>query len=511
MRIVRRCVIVLLLLALAVPFVIAAGADEGSSAEDQVELKVRYIGPGKQKDAEMVWAEFNNQLPTYLPNTSVEFEIIPGGEYGDRWKLALSAGEQLDVAGRYWMQNLDVEVAKGAFLPLDDLIDEYGRNIKKNLPEWVLQKGMTAGQVYEIPCYQIMVAMRYAMYAQEEQAMTYDLKSIARKIEPKEFMDQESWELLAGYFKDAQDGGDLQLGASVTLSWLMGKGIEGVGQGAAIEFGARPIKVFNRYEHQSYKDGIAAMAAAYEMGFMRKDVLAMDNPRADDYKPDGTLGYIHGMVGTEETLKLATTERWQYPYVVYALQREARVSYAHSATNVAIPSTAKHPERAMQFIDLMQGEDGSDLFNMLTWGLEGTHYNVVREANGLPKRIETIGYAGQGNADSPYGLWKWAMGNTAFSWVTQADTDDYIDIWVNINETAVPSPLMGWVPDPNPTKTEEAQIKAVIGEYQQSLEYGALGEDYMDTYMEFLDKLKAAGIDKVVDEYQRQIDEFIGR
>jgi putative aldouronate transport system substrate-binding protein len=505
----KRCVVFVLLLALSVPFAFAAGQSDSSSAAEEVELIFRTIGPGKQKDAEMVWAEFNNMLPQYLPGTTVQIEVIPASEYADRWKLALSAGEQLDIAGRYWMQNLDVEVAKGGFLPLDDLIAEYGPNIKKNLPEWVLQKGMTAGKIYEIPNYQIMVGMRYAAYAQEDQALKYDLKSIARQIEPNEFMEQGDWDLFEEYFTNAKAGGDLQMGVSTTLGWLSGKGLEGVGQGASIEFGDPNLQVFNKYEHPSYKTLISTMAKWYEMDFIRKDVLAMDNPRADDYKPDGTLMYIHGMVGTEETLSMATTERWQYPYTVYALQREARVGYAHSSTNLAIPSTAKHPERAMQLIDLMQGEGGSDLFNLLTWGIEGTHYNVVREAgNGLPKRIETIGYAGQGNADSPYGLWKWAVGNTAFSWVTQADTDDYIDIWVDINNSAVASPLMGWVPDPNPTKTEEAQIAAVIGEYASSLEFGALGDGYLSVYEDFLAKLKAAGIDKVIAEYQRQIDAF---
>ena len=100
------------------------------------------------------------------------------------------------------------------------------------------------------------------------------------------------------------------------------------------------------------------------------------------------------------------------------------------------------------------------------------------------------------------------MGNTAFSWVTQAETDDYIDTWVNINETANPSPLMGFVPNPEPTRTEEAQIAAVIGEYASTLEYGALGKDYFATYEDFLAKLKAAGIDKVVAEYQKQVDAF---
>jgi putative aldouronate transport system substrate-binding protein len=497
-----------LLLMAVMPLFAGGSTGQGASAET-AEIIFRMIGPGQQKDAQEVWDVFNGELGKRLPGTTVNFEIIPPAEYADRWKLALSAGDQLDVAGRYWMQNLDVEAAKGALLPLDDLLNEYGPDIKKNLPEWALAKGVTAGKIYEIPCYQIMVSMRFAIRFPEDLALRYNMKEVTQQLEKQEYMTQASWDLLAPYFAKAKADGDLRKGIGTPLAWLWGKGIESIGQGAAIKFTEKPIKVFNKYDTEYYRAMISTMADAYEAGYIRKDVLAMDNPRVDDGKPDGTIAWVHGTWGEEAQSKLDST-RYGYPIKVYTVSPEERVSYAHTPTNLTIPSTAEYPEKGMQVMNLIQSEDGSDLFNMLTWGLEGKHYTVVREAgNGLPKRIETIGYAGQGNSDSPYGLWKWAFGNTQFSWITQAEQDDYIDAWLNINAVAVPSQLMGWVPDPNPTKTEEAQIAAVIKEFDVTLSSGALGDEWEPKYEEFLAKLKAAGIDKVVAEYQRQIDAWL--
>ncbi len=481
------------------------GQEEGASARDEATVIFRMTGPGKQSDAELVWETFNQELESYLPGTTVEFQVIPPAEYADRWKLSLSAGEQLDIAGRYWMQNLDVEVAKGAFLKLDDLLNEWGPDIKKNMPDWVLAKGMTADGIYEIPCYQIMVGMRYAIRFPADLAERYGMKAVTAEMEKHEFMTQEDWDLLDPYFAKAKADGDLRKGVGTPMAWLWGKGLESIGRGAAIEFKGTPVRVFNKYDTEYFRAMIRTMARWYEEGYIRKDVLAMDNPRVDDGKPDGTIAWVHGTMGEELQSQLDST-RYGYPIVVYSVQGYEVAGYAHSATNLGIPSTAKYPERAMQVMNLLQSEAGSDLFNMLTWGLEGKHYNVLREE---PKKIETIGYAGQGNSDSPYGLWKWAFGNTRFSWITQAERDDYIENWIKINESAVPSQLMGWVPDPNPTKTEEAQIKAVEDEFVNTLSYGALGDGWEATYEEFLRKLKAAGIDKVVKEYQSQIDEFL--
>ena len=131
MKALRRSVLLALLLAAVLPFAFAGGDGEGGSSAKATEVIFRSGGPGKQKDAEEVWSVFNDELQKHLPGTTVKFEIIPYGEYADRWKLALSAGDQLDIAGRYWMQNLDVEAAKGALTPLDDLLASTDKTSRK--------------------------------------------------------------------------------------------------------------------------------------------------------------------------------------------------------------------------------------------------------------------------------------------------------------------------------------------------------------------------------------------
>ena len=111
----------------------AAPTDEAAQAEE-VTLKWLGIGPGIQRDAEEVWALWNEELQSHLPGVTVEFELHPPYEYADRFKLAMAANEQIDVANRMWMMNFFQEIDRGALMPLNDLLEEYGQGILDAVP-----------------------------------------------------------------------------------------------------------------------------------------------------------------------------------------------------------------------------------------------------------------------------------------------------------------------------------------------------------------------------------------
>ena len=61
----------------------------------------------------------------------------------------------------------------------------------------------------------------------------------------------------------------------------------------------------------------------------------------------------------------------------------------------------------MQLIGLMNTEKGKDLYNLLVFGIEGEHYTKVND-----KEIQPIGYTSQPTSESPYGQYRFAIGNT---------------------------------------------------------------------------------------------------
>ena len=128
----------------------AAPAGESAQAEE-VTLNWLGIGPGIQRDAEEVWALWNEELQAHLPGVTVEFELHPPYEYADRFKLAMAANEQIDVANRMWMMNFFQEIDRGALMPLNDLLDEFGQGVLDAVPQFAIDTVTFDGNIYNIP------------------------------------------------------------------------------------------------------------------------------------------------------------------------------------------------------------------------------------------------------------------------------------------------------------------------------------------------------------------------
>ena len=74
-----------------------------------------------------------------------------------------------------------------------------------------------------------------------------------------------------------------------------------------------------------------------------------------------------------------------------------------------------------------------------------------------------------------------------------------------MNNNAKKSPLLGFVFDPSAVSSEIAQVTAVSSEYA-ALYNGSREID--EFYDDYISRMKAAGIEKIREEAQRQLDEY---
>ena len=96
----------------------------------------------------------------------------------------------------------------------------------------------------------------------------------------------------------------------------------------------------------------------------------------------------------------------------------------------------------MRFLEVLNTEEGKEVYNAVVYGLEGVHYEKLSE-----NRIKTFEYDGtQGGADTTYAGIKWIIGNTTLAYLNQACADDLNDLvnMVNNNPDNVTSPIMGF-------------------------------------------------------------------
>jgi putative aldouronate transport system substrate-binding protein len=290
-----------------------------------------------------------------------------------------------------------------------------------------------------------------------------------------------------------------------TFKWSAGKGYAVLGQDfIRYNIFDNSFKVQNYYEIPETKLYYETMAKWYNSGYIKKDIMSIQNFRQNEAKKDGAILWNH--VCDDYTAKRDSVKAG-FPITIIPLTKDF---YQFSAgvspgTSTAISRTSDNPKRAMQFLNLINSKKGKELYNMLTYGIEGEHYKKQSE-----NRIETFEpeVAQSPTANNKYGLFKMAIGNTGNSYETQGDPEGWLEYAKKVNSEKVKTPLSELIINYDSVKVEIAQIQAVIGEFEPSLASGALS-NYQEKYDEFIEKLKKAGIEKVLATVQKQVDEFI--
>lgn len=467
-------------------------------APKQVNLKWVLGGPGKQQDSDKVWEEFNKKLQEKLPNTTVEFDVIPFSEYGEKWKLMAASGDEIDLAWTGWMIGYVDEVGKGAYIALDDLIDKYAPDIKKEIPGWILDLARVNGKIYSMPCYQQMTDYRFAFQTPKDLSDKYwDLKATQKVWDSHETFLKEDFDLVEPYLKNLKDNNLLGKGINPSMSTNL-KGYYHVFSDYQIKFSDKEYKVQHYLQTPEAKAYVSTLADWYKKGYIRKDILTDKTDykgKKDGYVLWGDQYYfgIEAAVSKQFGMQIAVTPVIPY-YSISALQ---------SNTSTAITRTSKNPDRAMQLMDLMNTKKGTDMYNLLAYGLEGEHYKKVST-----DRIETIDYTGSPEAKSKYGIQAWVLGNTFNAWDTQTTAEGYKNSVIEMHEKAKVAPTVGFKLNIEPIKNELSQYQAVRKEFWPALTSGTL-PNWEEIYNQMIEKMKTAGQEKIQLEVQKQLDEFL--
>lgn len=489
------------ILALGCAAAIAAGAMGGCGKKeeksgDTVVLKYVMPGPGIQEDSEKVWKVFNTKLQEKLPNVRVDFEIIPISEYNQKFMLMCSAREKIDIANNYSL-DFNNEVANGTFAPLDDLLNEYGKETLKALPEWFMDYQKIDGVTYGIPTYQMCAYLRGVCFFKEQAEKYLDMEAFKKALYKTEYFNEEVYDILEKYIEDMKaDGLNFK---NVTI--LNTKGLPG---GLTSYFGVTEedgkYKVAPTFINDKSKLRFSVARRWNEKGFFSEDVLS--NNSASDW-----IGQIDGYpfwdavytpFAAEELSKKYGNEIIMIPY-----SETWTLSSTNTAAGTSIMQSCEHKEEAMQVLNLLQTD--KELYNLLVFGIEGDHYTKTGEDS-----IQTE-YDGQVTENNRYGLYKWIVGNTENAYNTQNEPPEYKD-WVfnDVNKNGKKPVLMGFKLDTSPIQNYLTQIAAIQDKYLQPLNCGVL-EDWEDSYNKYEQETMKVGGKQIMEYLQQQVDEFLGQ
>lgn len=168
-----------------------------------------------------------------------------------------------------------------------------------------------------------------------------------------------------------------------------------------------------------------------------------------------------------------------------------------AAKNVIVVSaSSEHPEAAVKFLNwLYTNQDNYDLF---MYGIEGKTLKKVGD-HGMEAILDTD------NKTPLYGQLDWMVGNLNFIRYSP-DLLSASKTIFTVDPQAKTFYAANFFFDPNAVKVEMANVQAVYTSDIMPIYDGVI--DYDKHIEAAVDKLKVAGIDKVIAEYQKQLDDF---
>jgi putative aldouronate transport system substrate-binding protein len=448
-----------------------------------VELTYTYPG-GVPRDVQAV-SDALSAITKRRFNATIKLQPVDWGAYEQRRQLAFGAGEKCDIVFTApWINNFYRNVTQGNLLPLDDLLAKSPRLFRTLAPE-LWEAARVDGKIYAVINQQLFPKMWGFMVTK-----TFADKYRLNLDTVRQYEDLEPF--LANIKKN-EPGVVPFHGGSIfdpARPELMGWDPI-VNQGAVIRYNDATLKVFNAFETPEMRRYVELARKWYNLGYLTPQgtnqadyeatikagkAAAIQNQWRPDQGPSFKARYGVEVVGKNFSPVFVATS-------------------SINATMNAICKTSANPERAMMFLELINTDRAA--YNLLAKGIEGKHWNFTNRVQGTIATVPDSGYAPGTD---------WMFGNAFNAYQANAADVQQNRASIALNRSARASAALGFTFDIENVKTEIAQLDAVIKEYGGPLFGGAV--DPATGIPELQRRVKAAGIDRVIAEAQKQLNDW---
>jgi putative aldouronate transport system substrate-binding protein len=459
-----------------------------------------YIRAAVQDDSETVQSAMDEY---FLEKLNATVTIIPVEDWTTKMPLVFATGEQVDLTYDQANTGYYVNVANDVYLPLDDLLAEYGQDVlaqmEVNTPG-LIDAPKVNGVLYGVPC-EKQIAQCEAWYFRksiaDEVGLDVDALDTLEDLEPYLLKIKETHPEMTPYYVSSGSGISTEfLTDAVKDTPYLYEELNGAVTLLVVDLDQD--KVLNRYETEWDLDRYQTLKRWQDLGLMNPDAATTTTGIADQFRAGKTWMVSGG--GAPTTLGQYTVSygtdfyRWRAtPPVVN--------TYQNTTALTCIPYSTADAERAMMVLNLFHSDPA--IVNLFNSGLEGRHY--VIDENGrfaLPQGATS-------KADNGYNYgFETFFGNMFLNTLWNTDAADRYDELREYNQTARKSRIMGFYVDMSAITTEYAAVEAVRVQYAPILKAG-VAPDVEATLKEMNDKMYANGLQKVLDEAQRQYDAFV--
>lgn len=470
----KRILALMLCLVIALSF---AGCNK--KEKDDVPTLTWYVHADAQSDVASVMEEVN-KITVPAIGAKVDIKFIEQAAYEEKMQMMMAAKTEFDLCFTGYVNQYKNAVKRGGLLQIDELLEKNPK-LKELIPDYMWESTKFEGGIYAVPNMQIMTR-QWNMYTFKELADKYGLD----KMEINNLADVEPYlEKIA-----KNEPRYYPFRANVGTTFYDTEYNEELIQSQVYAFYDDEGNIAD-IDYKGYKD-VNLIAAKRLHDWFKKGYIRADAASATDDMQDFNSGKYAVWV---EKYKPGILDEMKIKYGKEVVTRQVSENIFFSGAPdamTAISATSKHPEKAMELLTLVNTD--KKLYNLICYGIEGKHYNL--DENGRVVYVENSGYA-------PKACWK--FGNQFNALLIPGQPEDVWEQTQKMNDEAIKSPLIGFIFDTDPVKNEISNVATIVKEYQ-IIAVGA--EDPEKYYDEMIERLKGAGIDKIVTEVRSQYDKW---
>ena len=488
-------------------FMVGCGSKESSenvvsssSELKEVKLKMYLIGD-KPKDFDAVYEKVNERMKEKI-NATLEVNFIPWSDMTTKYQLLFQSGEDFDLifTASGWGYYSQVATKNGFLELTDELLQEYAPEIYANEPADAWDQAKVDGKIYMVPNDRNEYGTNIFAY-RGDLASKYGFETISSYDELEAFM--------AAVAEGEKDSGIKVIanGGGQNLQWpymierygfstISGAPTPSIGYDVNDTSG----EVFAFVDTPEYMEYVTKMKEFADKGYWAADSISSQATRDEDFVAGKTaiMTWNLGTVANKVVEMNKSNPEWKATLLDLS-EGVNRVVQPYTNNGIAINANSKNPERALMAIELLRYDEE---INNLTWyGIEGVHWENSGE--GEYTSLE----ASEGYPAGEVCPWGWYTTKFARTSSTEPEiVQETINKWSE--KYTVSNPLAAFSFDDSNVKNEMAAVGNVITQYGVPLDLGMV-DDVEAGVKEFREKLTQAGFDKILEECQKQVKEFI--
>lgn len=499
----RRLFLVVLMSFYAVSLMIAGGRNQQDNS--RAKLPMRYYMPGAPTaDWETATRAINEALDRDGLNIDFQPRYIPWDQWVDKINLMISTGEEFELF--HVMEDYvptSTYASRRSLASLSSLLENDFPSLKQHYDPLLWQCVTINGEIYSVPAQWIDSSGDFDGDIRIRKDK-YDQYNIPVPKTPAEIITaltalQQRWAAEDGvkryFYEHSLSRPSLCLHRSYD-TWPFFVSLEGI-------FQVRQDGTANLYfTTDEFKKDAEFMNTLYQAGLIHPDILNLPADTISINRNNGDLlmGFITGPRNTYEL----TSQGIDAEVLVYFLNpppEKPMLTIMPVLNSNAIPITAKHPEAGLKFLDWMYKSQANQ--DLVLYGVQGRHwkpvgadrYELIRGPDATPLykfdnwMIETIEYHRFDIEDRSSDLEK-------KDWLSN----------INPDNTEI-SPKVGFNFNSEPVRVEYANMMAEYTASILPIKVGVI--PYAGNFEAAMVKMRAAGCDKVIAEYRKQLAAYI--